>query len=225
MSAIKSLNINSNISHYSSFILPIFYSQCVNSYLICLFCCLTEISETKLLLVFDFDIFMKQMKTPFSLLSFDKAKSEQSDEQEWCCSIVQRNIQPIWPCVPTQTHTHPPTHRQMVGEEKCFQLPSVYTSPRMTQHIISTTHTRTCSLPQHMTRKPSGRVKHGGLKTCTTRSRPHTHSQEQALGKCDSLSGCLDLCVSVAEFCLPRGGIDIWGEFLVYVNITALEPN
>lgn len=77
-SAIKSLNINSNISHYSSFILPIFfYSQCVNSYLICLFCSLREISETKLLLVFDFDIFMKQMKT--SLLSFEKARSEQSD--------------------------------------------------------------------------------------------------------------------------------------------------
>lgn len=74
-SAIKSLNINSNISHYSSFILPIFHSQCVNSYFICLFCSFREISEKKLLLLFDFDIFMKQMKTPFSQ-SFEKARSE-----------------------------------------------------------------------------------------------------------------------------------------------------
>ncbi len=126
----------------------------------------------------------------------------------------------------THTPTHPPTHRQMVGEEKWFQLPSVSTSPRMTQHIISSIHAYTRPSPNTWR---AGRVgewsvgewSHARLTHVLI---VHTLTHRSRLWGNVTLSSCLDLCVLMAEWCLFSDGIEICGEFLVYVNITALEP-
>ncbi len=144
------------------------------------------------------------MRNSFILLSFERAISVPLGENG-AVTMSREIFNPIWPCLQTRTHTDKWWERKQDSNFLVFTLPHAW------RNTISSIH---AALPQHMTHRPSGRVK-----PCTTHTRPY-HTQEQARGKRDSLwlswSGCFNGRILSVQW--PNRNMG----WISYVNITAL---